>query len=80
MDSEQMSQWSEELNSVNRCLDLLQDNIDNSPIILPGSSLTLPAFVKDDVDRKKHLKRIKNLSPWQKVLIDPELLKESENL
>lgn len=73
MDSEQMSQWSEELESVNRCLDLLQDNIDNSPIILP-------AFVKDDVDRKKHLKRIKNLSPWQKALIDKDLLKESENV
>ena len=68
-----MSQWSEELESVNRCLDLLQDNIDNSPIILP-------AFVKDDVDRKKHLKRIKNLSPWQKALIDKDLLKESENV
>ena len=68
-----MFQWSEELYTINKCIDLLQENIDNSPIILP-------AFVKDNVDRRKHLKRIKNLSPWQKVLIDYELLKESENV
>ena len=68
-----MSQWSEELQSINKCIDLLQENIDNSPIILP-------TFVADKVDREKHLKRIKNLSPWQKVLIDKDLLKESENV
>ena len=68
-----MSQWSEELQSINKCIDLLQENIDKSPIIIP-------AFVKDEVDRRKHLKRIKNLSPWQKCLIDKDLLKESEIL
>lgn len=72
MDSNQMSVWSEELNFINKALDLLQENIDNSPIIIP-------AFV-DRTDRQKHLRRIKNLSPWQKILIDPELLKESENV
>lgn len=68
-----MSQWSEELHSINKCIDLLQENIDNSPIILP-------AFVADKVDRNKHLKRIKNLSPWQKILIDKSIIIESENV
>lgn len=75
-----MSQWSEELNFINKALDLLQENVDNSPIIITARLQAEPSAFVDRTDRQKHLRRIKNLSPWQKILIDPELLKESENV
>ena len=74
MDSEQMFLWSEELSEINKNLKLLTIEADQSPIIIE------PLPVVHNVNRNMHLNRIKNLSPWQKALVDPELLKESESI
>lgn len=65
MDSDQMETWREELQQIEINLENIRKQY-QEPIYEEANTY------------QKHLERIRKLSPHQKVLIDPEILKLAE--
>lgn len=68
MDSEQMEMWRAELDQINKNLEVIKNQYE----------YTKEPIYEETNTYQKHLDRIRKLSPHQKALIDPEILKLAE--